>query len=226
MRGNRQTLPGHVQKLMSSIAAPDMGEVVPILVNEKMEIIDGQHRLEARKKLALPIYYIIQSKSTVKDVQLLNSSQRAWTLADYVASYRSEGNPHYETLTQFYTEHDIPISQAVSLLSKKNRENWSTPIARMKDGQFVVDSLEEATEVMKHMKIFQPYITRVIYRSKGFINAIRFLHESPDFNWERLASKLEESPFRILYALNKKDYLYSIEKIYNYKEKRPVRIYS
>ena len=32
--------------------------VSPILVNEKMEVIDGQHRLQAQKELNLPTYYI------------------------------------------------------------------------------------------------------------------------------------------------------------------------
>lgn len=33
--------------------------LAPIIVNEKKEIIDGQNRFEACKKLNLPVYYVI-----------------------------------------------------------------------------------------------------------------------------------------------------------------------
>ena len=72
-----------VNKLVSSIEQKNMLMLKPILVNEKMEVLDGQHRLEAAKKLSLPVYYIVQKDAQDMDMVLLNANQRTWKLADY-----------------------------------------------------------------------------------------------------------------------------------------------
>jgi len=55
LAGNRQVNIAHVKKLESSFDEEYL--ISPILVNEKFQIIDGQHRFEAAKNLKLPIYY-------------------------------------------------------------------------------------------------------------------------------------------------------------------------
>ncbi len=32
---------------------------IPIIVNKKMQVIDGQHRLEACRRLNLPVFYLV-----------------------------------------------------------------------------------------------------------------------------------------------------------------------
>lgn len=53
---NRDIDGRHVEKLIASIKTANLLDCEPILVNEKMEVIDGQHRLEAAKSLNLDIY--------------------------------------------------------------------------------------------------------------------------------------------------------------------------
>lgn len=48
----------------------------PILVNEKMEIIDGQNRFFASKALGKPIYYIIKNGYGIREVRILNSNAK------------------------------------------------------------------------------------------------------------------------------------------------------
>jgi ParB-like chromosome segregation protein Spo0J len=56
--GNRTINKAQVKKLYDSFNEnPGLASAVPIVVNDKMEIIDGQHRFESLKKLNLPIYY-------------------------------------------------------------------------------------------------------------------------------------------------------------------------
>ena len=55
--GNRTILQHHLKRLKKSMEENFL--ISPILVNEKMEIIDGQHRFEAAKSLGLPIYFFI-----------------------------------------------------------------------------------------------------------------------------------------------------------------------
>jgi len=55
VRGNRKVYPLQVAKLLLRIKA--RGQKVPVLVNEKMEIIDGQHRVEVCTQLQIPALY-------------------------------------------------------------------------------------------------------------------------------------------------------------------------
>lgn len=48
--------------------------ISPILVNEHLEIIDGQHRLQAVKELGFPVYYFVNKGYGLKEVQALNSN--------------------------------------------------------------------------------------------------------------------------------------------------------
>ncbi|MBC8147318.1 MAG: ParB N-terminal domain-containing protein, partial [Bacteroidetes bacterium] len=57
MVGNRPINSAHTAKLIESIKGKYLFN--PIIINEKWEIIDGQHRFEAIKQLNLPLYFFI-----------------------------------------------------------------------------------------------------------------------------------------------------------------------
>ena len=60
---------------------------VPIIVNDKYEIIDGQHRFLAAKSLNLAIYFIIIPNLKLEDVQRLNTNSANWAYKQYLQSY-------------------------------------------------------------------------------------------------------------------------------------------
>ena len=64
--GNRDIVNKHVKSLSTEIDNRDLE--IPIIVNEKMEVCDGQHRLEAYKALDLPVHYIIKEGLTLGDI--------------------------------------------------------------------------------------------------------------------------------------------------------------
>lgn len=75
LEGNRFVDPKKVNKLKKSI--DEVGYISnPIIVNEKMEVIDGQHRLEALKELGKPVEYIVQKNLDIKEVLFMNSKPR------------------------------------------------------------------------------------------------------------------------------------------------------
>lgn len=75
---NRNINEAHVTALKRSIRKNDLLFAQPILVNEKYEVIDGQHRLQAAMKLNRPIYYIIKKGLTIDDAITLNVSTKNW----------------------------------------------------------------------------------------------------------------------------------------------------
>ena len=93
--GNRDVK--NAKKIVDSIN--DVGYVLsPILVNEKMEVVDGQNRLEALQKLELPVAYIMQEGIGRKECQALNINQSNWTTEQFIHSYAECGYKSYQKL--------------------------------------------------------------------------------------------------------------------------------
>src|ERR1700742_2697053 len=80
---NRDIEDPHVRSIMASISIKDMLHLRPILVNSNMEVLDGQHRLEAARRLNAKIYYQIETKSEDADIILLNAHQKNWKTECY-----------------------------------------------------------------------------------------------------------------------------------------------
>ena len=78
---NRSVSKGHINKIIQSMKKRRL--ISPILVNEKGQIIDGQHRFLAQKELGLPIPYIEQEGYGEKETQILNTNTKNWSLLDW-----------------------------------------------------------------------------------------------------------------------------------------------
>src|SRR5689334_746420 len=91
--GNRSLNKANLKKLTASMKEEHL--LIPIIVNEKMEIIDGQHRFVAAKDLNKPVYYIINIGYGLSQVKRANTVGVNWTNEDFLATYREEGNENY-----------------------------------------------------------------------------------------------------------------------------------
>lgn len=75
LNGNRSVLEQRKNMIMASIT--ERGWIRnPVVVNEKMEIIDGQGRFEALKELGLPIEYVVAKGASISDCIALNIKQK------------------------------------------------------------------------------------------------------------------------------------------------------
>ena len=54
---NREINETHVEKLIASMRKS--GQLMPVVVTQNMEVVDGQHRLKACEKLGVPVSYVI-----------------------------------------------------------------------------------------------------------------------------------------------------------------------
>lgn len=109
LEGNREVLNRRVEKIIHSIN--EVGYVNnPILVNEKYEVIDGQGRLEAFKRLNIPVEYIMVKGIGVKECISMNINMENWTMEDFINCYAENGNDNYIKF-----KHLIDIADGVSL---------------------------------------------------------------------------------------------------------------
>ena len=70
LKGNRAVSELHVRRLAEAIKEKDLQ--IPIIVDDNLYILDGQHRLEAYKIVGNPVPYIIKSKFDLADVRAVN----------------------------------------------------------------------------------------------------------------------------------------------------------
>lgn len=130
IKGNRTLIAGHVAKLTTSILQKNMLPQNPIIVNEKFEVIDGQHRLEVARNNELDIYYIVVPGARLEEIIALNSNNRVWTSMDYINSYASQGDRDFLWLKEFIEEYGINTTQALTFLFGSEGTGPRTAIRR------------------------------------------------------------------------------------------------
>lgn len=226
LSGNRDINEGHVRALERAVSKKDMLSANPIIVNEKLEIIDGQHRLEVAKRNELPIYYVIVSDSDIEDVRLLNTFQKQWSIAHYVSSYAKLGNKHYRKLQAFQEETGIPLSISASLLMPdKNDEEIKGSLHHrttmpniLRSGLFKVTDEESARDFAQKLDSYRPYTVENLTRNREFIDAIHRLYFDLGINHEEILRNLEASEKLLPRRPTVNDYLRDLEDVYNYRK--------
>jgi hypothetical protein len=126
----------------------------PIIVNEKMEIIDGQHRLEAARLEAADIYYIMATGMRIRQAQVLNSRKRQWSSNDFLQSYLVEGKRDYETLKVLMDEYKFSVAICVKYLAKNNHQS---AMKKFRDGKFEVVDRDWAEDCLGLLSIVRDY---------------------------------------------------------------------
>jgi hypothetical protein len=87
----------------------------PIVVNEKMFIVDGQHRFEACRRLGLPIHYLVQRGAQAQDIIPVQNSKK-WGLDDFIHFYVAENNLEYIYFAEFRERFSITMFQAMLIV--------------------------------------------------------------------------------------------------------------
>lgn len=124
LEANRGVGENRKEKLIASFKA---GEVLnPIVVNEKMEIIDGQGRYEARKELGLPIQYVVSAGSGIDECRRMNQYNTKWTEEDWVNSYVEGKNQNYIELKSVHEQTHAPYKRILRLCNKSGGDTSNT----------------------------------------------------------------------------------------------------
>lgn len=219
--GNRQLNKGHIHLLEVEIQRNNLLDVCPIIVNEKMEVIDGQHRLEAAKKLGIAVPYVKVPGLGIEHVVRMNTSQKKWMMKDYIQLHVDLGNQDYIDLQEFITKWKTTPSIAIMLLS--NQSYSKSKVAEFREGRWQVKHWDEANEVMEAINEMRPNMRQsVVYRSTAFAAAMLKtgkILEGENLSFNNLVDQAKASGFLLTYSVRVRDYLKELEDILNYKRK-------
>lgn len=220
LHGNRTKNPAHVKRLMASFEKNPLVSI--IIVNEKFEVIDGQHRLEVAKELGLPLHYVIIKSYGLKEVQIFNSNNAVWNKRAYLESYCQLGLMPYLKFREFAQMFpDFPINLCGQLLTgrqrvngKDSKENFHTK--DFEEGRLVILDWNKAVKYGRRIMDFQNHYKRGFTR-KAFTTALIRCFDNKNYNHERMMKNLNKKLAPKLGDLaNHHLYMSVLEEIYNY----------
>jgi hypothetical protein len=211
--------PAHVKKLKLAIQQdPETIKYNPILVNEKLEVIDGQHRLEAIKQLGLDVYYVKVDGLKLNDVQLLNSVSKNWQPLDYAKAFATLGNVNYEYYLDvkqgtFSLNHD-------SLLRYLSLDNPITSQS-FNEGKLKVDNYPRSLDLLGQLFDVGQYYER--YKIRSFALAFLRFATSKGYDHKRMLQQIKSYGNKYLEDYSKEqDYFIALNKIYNHAKRQKV----
>tara|TARA_Y100001951_G_C11244321_1_gene242443 strand:+ start:268 stop:1014 length:747 start_codon:yes stop_codon:yes gene_type:complete len=219
LRGNRNIRERHVRNLVEAIRNKDME--LPIIVDAKMNIIDGQHRLEAYKIVGHPIKYIIRDDLKIKDVRMLNSVQAKWSMTEFLMSYCKLGNKEYALLEWFVRTYKLNIKESIAMLNGKHYSDVRM-LNTFKDGKFTITHLEQAKTWARRLREINEYFE--FSRSQKFIYAMLSCFVNKSFNYKHWIKKLSINSVKLRVQASRNDYIVNIERLYNYNTNPKNRI--
>jgi hypothetical protein len=221
---NRQTSSTHISKLVESIKKKNLTKDFPIIVNDRMEILDGQNRFEALKALNLPVNYRLSVEMSTDDISLINSMFKKWSLEDFLHQYISQGMESYVKLREFMSWSNVDsvmlalkIIRNIGATTNKGggpgvggENSNSFKIGRFlypKDDSIARKTVLRLKELSQFLKKKNPY-------DRSLIVAYDCIIRTEGFDYDRLVSKLQNYPVEVYNDAN--TLIIAFENAYNY----------
>lgn len=232
--GNRVPNPQHIKRLKTSIIENGM-LCNPILVNEKMEVIDGQHRLLASKEAGSDVFYIVLDGYSLSEVHTLNLNQKNWTKKDFMDGYADMGIESYIKLRNFVYKHeDFTFGDCVALCGNKSgSENSNTNKFKLvnpslstqevfEEGTWKGKDFNLANEWAEKIRLIKPYYAN--YNRSTFVLTMISLFKNENFDYSEFMHKLRLQPKALVDCANREQQKLLIEEIYNFKSRNKVNL--
>jgi len=221
LEDNRDINPIKVDALVQAIRKK--GQLIPIICNEKFEVIEGQHRLEACRELAIPIAYVISRGTTSKDIADINNTQTAWNNKDYLKHFSHKNHKEYveyRKVQTFLDNHALSFHVALMLLSGSdahpNRMSNRGPLPSFRNGTFKIGDLDYANEVAGQLLKLKSFVPGLVKVNKFCIAWIR-ISKLTDFEDDVAFKQIEKHSNKFLRCNNQEDWYEAMVEVYNYK---------
>lgn len=215
---NRKIKRSLVDKIKKSMVSEGFASYAPILVNDDMVILDGQHRFIAAKELGIPVKYMIVAEDTKQDALILmNTNKLPWTPDDFAGYYAAKGNPYYIGLVDFATRHKVSCGVAFTFIHGSHIHNSRDCATIYQQGKwsYTVEAMQQAEKdmcaIVKILELLNMPFRRTVYR------ALISLSKTPGFSWERMIDKALKYRDRAYPCSNLKGYVQMFLDLYNFK---------
>lgn len=217
INGNRKVNNSHVLRLSRAIERKNLLPYYPVLCNENMEIIDGQHRLAAAIRLGYSVYYEKLEGLRIEDVMEINTNSKSWSITDFISSWIVLDKPDYRTLQSFMEEYGLrPIIAATLLRGYGNLRGGGDVSRLIRSGDFKVASETLARKIASWATTLKEWADFDLTADRELIAALMKLNSNTAFELDRLVSKLRLHDLKLEKRPNEKYYILHIEELYNF----------
>lgn len=226
LEGNRPVVNRRVNKIIASIQ--NVGYITsPLIVNEKMEVIDGQGRLEALEQLKMPVEYIIHPGIGINECIAMNINQGNWSLKDYIESYATRGNKSYQRLEQLIKEYPLANLDVIATAALRINKITGTMV---KDGSLVLteEQYDKAVERLNYAYEIFDLVDRTAVRG-GILNLIQvvlYCYDYEDIDLKRLKEQVTKNIYLCRPWNNIDTCFNEIEELYNRNISKKVYFYT
>lgn len=232
MGDNRDLNDLHVYRLQESFKKKHL--ICPIIVNERMQVIDGQHRLAAARKTAMPIYYIVVPGYGIEEVSILNTNQKNWSKQDYLKMYCERGVNAYLLLAKFMQDFpDFGIQAAERIVafkfgvgSNSKIENNGIKMTQkaFEEGNLKVPNIDRSYILANKILEFKPFYEN--FHRGTFVSAVAplIINKKNQYNHKEMIYKLSVAPKKLEDADKIEAYRMILEDIYNWKRSKENKV--
>jgi len=217
IEGNRNKNLLHINRLKKSISENYLFTI--IIVNEKYEIIDGQHRFDVIQELKLPLYYVVCKGYGLNEVHILNANSKTWNADDYLSGYCQLGYDHYIEYARFKDKFGFGHNECMLLLGGSDTGH---SIKEFYCGEFRIKDYNKAYEKASKIKMIGKYYNG--YKRKSFVRTMNNILDKPQFDFTQFLQKLKIQPNALMDCNDTYQYKLLIEDIYNYRTREKVNL--
>lgn len=224
---NRETNKGHIKKLKRELERENNLRLNPVICNKDMEVISGQHRLEAAKELGLEVYYICDPKVSYEFILSANSVQKSNSLRDVVEFWaKKEKKEDYILLEKYMNQTKLSIKSLSGLLFGSADGQMSE---LLRTGNFLLPADKKILEKLIdtylrfidycHEKRITPL---VMFIGGQFTQGFRNLVILDVFDETLFFRKLDQKWFELKPQVNAVEWTKLLLSIYNWKNQNPI----
>ena len=220
--GNRNKNLLHINRIKESMSRNYL--FTAIIVNEKHEIIDGQHRFDVIQELKLPLNYIVCTGYGINEVHILNQNSKTWNSDDYLDGYCNLGYPDYLKYKEFKDTYELGHTECQVLLSGITRGGGKRSMDAhvFFSGNFKIKNYNNACSIAEKILMIEPFYEGAKRRS--FVMAMFTLLKNKEFEFTELIQKLKLQPTALVDCGRSEQYISLIEEIYNYRRREKVNL--
>lgn len=221
MEGNRDVDALHVKRLQKlMLLNGNLTYEFPIVVNQELFVIDGQHRLRALEELGWEVGYVIQDEATIDTVRAINRGQRNWSWRDVANSYAKLGYDDYQWFMWFVETYNLNLRTGMSFATGMVHGGRAAFFA----GEMVI---ADKTRAVKRAEQYDDVREAAGIDNSAFGSAFGEIAKSPDYEHGRMVAKVDQLAATIPQAATTNDYKRKFEDIFNHSlaEENRVRLF-
>lgn len=229
----------HMCKFSKVVGKCNKLYVHPIIVSKKMEVIDGQHRLEYAKEGGYPIYYIIDHNFHPSDLINHNITASNWVAMDYGKFYSScnseeitsQQRKDYQFFVNVCKEYKIAFDIFMKMFHK--HKGGGSASMNFKNGDLhlrytydqIIQYVIAMDNIIKYLKKNKIILNSSIHVYMALFRIIRL----DGYEDERMFKKMEENLDGVLLAFKFRKYdeiAIRLLEVYNKHAKQKIELHS